>query len=105
MEICVGMICGSLACLKPFYQSLRGHYPAPPSLFPGTSLKDSQDKSPGIYRTYDIECRSSPVDLDVELDVRTRSEDLILPNYQGCGSVKTVVNGARVDRPVYLMSI
>ncbi|KAF2650087.1 hypothetical protein K491DRAFT_683314 [Lophiostoma macrostomum CBS 122681] len=74
MEICTGMICGSLPCLKPLYRQIRG----------GTTIPSQQSSSygsgfKGTIWTSRAEIEAPGANVLISLEDRSRSEDSILP--------------------------
>lgn len=107
LEICIGMICGSLPCIKPLYTRLRhgnksiglsadsssGHRPSAYQLSDRKRFASSDDRSikpAGIYRSHNIEYSIGPAVVP-----RTESEDSILPRNMMAygGHVETLVRG------------
>lgn len=107
LEICIGMICGSLPCIKPLYTRLR-HGNKSIGLSADSSLgrrssayqlsnrkrfassDESSSKPAAIYRSHNIEYSSGPA-----IVPRTESEDSILPRNMTAygGHVETLVRG------------
>jgi hypothetical protein len=96
LEINVGMMCGSIPCMKPLYTHLRKE-----NSVGGSHSSDSYQVSDrfarkaenAIYRDYDIERSSGLAEPPC-----TQSEDSILPRTVTNGQVETRVQGPDAPR-------
>jgi hypothetical protein len=81
MEICVGMICGSLPCLKPLYHHIKHGGRSPTTI--STSSRTASHSTSKWLRSRDRNSKYSPqksVDLELEeRNIRSKSEESILP--------------------------
>ncbi|KKY35465.1 putative integral membrane family protein [Diaporthe ampelina] len=96
LEINVGMMCGSMPCMKPLYARLRYGKSVGQSASTGSyQLSDRFASKAGnaIYRHHDIEHTSGPAEMP-----RAESEDSILPRAVTYGQVETRVQGPSSPR-------
>lgn len=96
LEINVGMMCGSIPCMKPLYARLRYGKSVNQSASTGSyQLSDRFASKAGnaIYRHHDIEHTTGPAEVP-----RAESEDSILPRGVTYGQVETRVQGPSSPR-------
>lgn len=90
LEICVGMMCGSLPCIKPLYSRVRyGKLgdSAPESHQLSGRTKSAMGDNAIIFFAQDVEFSVTPAPLP-----RAESQDSILPRTLNYGRVDTQVH-------------